>query len=149
MYFDNCRLSLLPPEKQPSRPGTFEGMRPLLGLGALNLAVAVAIGAFGSHGLKGSLSESAVETFRIGSTYHLVHGLGVLLVLCIPTEFLSPSWAKKIAILLLFGILFFSGALYALAVSGQRSLGAVAPIGGSMFILGWLALAITLWKGPK
>jgi uncharacterized membrane protein YgdD (TMEM256/DUF423 family) len=114
---------------------------------ALLLAIAVALGAFGAHGLKGRLDEYALSVYEKAVFYHFIHALGILLVSVLArSNALSASAENRVAWILFIGILFFSGSLYALAVSGVRILGAITPIGGIAFIAGWVWLAIELLR---
>jgi uncharacterized membrane protein YgdD (TMEM256/DUF423 family) len=116
-------------------------------IGALLLALAVALGAFGAHGLKGRLDEYAISVYEKAVFYHFVHAIGILLVsLLAKTGALPAASENRIAWLLFLGILFFSGSLYALAVSGVRVLGAITPIGGIAFIAAWVWLGLALLR---
>ena len=107
-------------------------------IGAVMLAAAVATGAFGAHGLRGRLDAYGLEIWEKAVFYHFIHALGILVV---PALGVPPG---RVCWLLALGILFFSGSLYALALSGVRILGAVTPIGGTAFIAAWLVLAYEL-----
>lgn len=98
-------------------------------------AMSVIAGAFGAHILADSVSATRLDTFETAAFYHMVHSV-VLLCLCLtrPEGFL---WAKR---LLLAGILIFSGSLYLLVLTDTPWLGAITPIGGICFILGWLSI---------
>lgn len=99
--------------------------------------MAVGLGAFGAHGLKARLSAEMLAVWQTAVQYHAWHALGLLAV-----GFLVPSvWAKAAGALLAAGIVLFSGTLYALALGAPRGLGAVTPVGGLAFILGWLCFA--------
>lgn len=99
--------------------------------------LAVALGAFGAHGLETKLIASGrVETWHTAALYHLVHAV-VLLVLAT-----RPAVARLPFILFMAGIVIFSGSLYALALSNVKVLGAITPIGGLCFLGGWLALIL-------
>jgi uncharacterized membrane protein YgdD (TMEM256/DUF423 family) len=114
-------------------------------IGAFVLALAVMVGAFGAHALRDRLDEYAKGIFQTGVAYHFYHALGLLVVSFLPRiGALTESRAGWVCLLLLVGIVLFSGSLYALAVSGVRILGAVTPIGGVCFIAGWLLLAYWL-----
>jgi uncharacterized membrane protein YgdD (TMEM256/DUF423 family) len=116
-------------------------------IAAFLLAVAVALGAFGAHGLKGRLDEYALSIYEKAVFYHFIHALGILLVSVLAkSSALSASAESRVAWLLFIGILVFSGSLYALAISGVRILGAITPIGGVAFIAGWVWLAIELLR---
>jgi uncharacterized membrane protein YgdD (TMEM256/DUF423 family) len=109
------------------------------------LALAVALGAFGAHGLKSQLSTDMLQTFKTGVDYHFYHALGLLLIGILAVSFPSDliQWS---AILLTAGIVLFSGSLYALAISGIKWLGAITPLGGISFIAGWVLLFLAVWK---
>jgi uncharacterized membrane protein YgdD (TMEM256/DUF423 family) len=111
-------------------------------IGSIFLALGVAIGAFGAHGLKDRLSEYAMSVFEKAVFYHFIHALGLLIVgLLSKTGSLSVAGANRLGWLLSIGIVVFSGSLYALAISGVRVLGAITPIGGVAFIAAWATLA--------
>jgi uncharacterized membrane protein YgdD (TMEM256/DUF423 family) len=110
---------------------------------AIMLALAVAIGAFGAHGLQGRLDAYSMGVYEKAVMYHFFHALGMLAVpLLVRAGLLSESGGNWIGWLLLAGIVLFSGSLYALAITGVRTLGAVTPFGGVSFIAAWLVLAI-------
>lgn len=109
---------------------------------AIALLLATALGAFGTHALRDSLTPTAWATYTTAVDYQFYHGLGLLGTALVagrlPTSRLIPlaGW------LLLAGIVFFCGSLYLLAFGAPTILGAVAPIGGTAFIGGWLSLAV-------
>ena len=109
---------------------------------AFLLALAVVFGAFGAHGLDHILDPYSLGVYETAVRYHFYHALGMLAIpiltkLDLVNQF-SATWAFR---LLAIGVLFFSGSLYVLAISGVTILGAVAPIGGTAMILGWMMLA--------
>lgn len=106
------------------------------------MAIAVATGAFGAHGLRSKLDGYSMSVYEKAVFYHFVHALGILCIAILArTSAITSSDANRTAGLLLLGILVFSGSLYALSVTGIRILGAITPIGGIAFIAGWLLLA--------
>ncbi len=109
------------------------------------LALAVAIGAFGAHGLKSHLSETMLQTWKTGVEYHFYHALGLLLIgvlsVSMPTNLLNWS-----AVFLFAGIVLFSGSLYILAITGIKWIGAITPLGGICFIAGWLLFFMNVLK---
>jgi uncharacterized membrane protein YgdD (TMEM256/DUF423 family) len=110
--------------------------------GAILLALAVILGAFGAHGLRGRLDDYSMGVYEKAVFYHFVHALGILVVSILPRTGTFPeSGAATTCAILLAGIVIFCGSLYLLAVSGNRMLGAITPIGGLAFIIGWLLLA--------
>ena len=111
-------------------------------IGAVFLALAVGLGAFGAHGLKDRLDAYSLGIWEKAVFYHFIHSLGVLIVSLLPrTGTFSAGGANSVCWLLATGVLVFSGSLYTLALTGARSLGAITPIGGVCFIAGWLLLA--------
>jgi uncharacterized membrane protein YgdD (TMEM256/DUF423 family) len=111
--------------------------------GAVLLAVAVILGAFGAHGLRERLDPYSMGVWEKAVFYHFIHALGILMVSVFPRSgAISQREAAWTCGLLLAGIAFFSGSLYVLAVSGARWLGAITPIGGLAFIAAWLALGL-------
>ncbi len=106
---------------------------------AFALALAVMIGAFGAHGLRGRIDDYSMGVYERAVLYHFLHALGLLIVSMMPPRPLLRwvSW------LLFAGIVLFSGSLYVLAITGVRSLGAVTPFGGLCFIAAWLLLAFS------
>jgi uncharacterized membrane protein YgdD (TMEM256/DUF423 family) len=115
-----------------------------IGVGALLLALAVGLGAFGAHGLRDKLDAYSMGVYEKAVFYHFVHALGILLIAGLAAgRVLEEGAAKTVLILLAAGILFFSGSLYLLAATGMRWLGAVTPLGGVSFIAAWILLA---WK---
>jgi uncharacterized membrane protein YgdD (TMEM256/DUF423 family) len=115
--------------------------------GALLLAAAVGLGAFGAHGLRDKLDAYSMSVYERAVFYQFVHALGILLVSILArTQAISASGEARVGWMLLIGILFFSGSLYALAISGLRILGAITPIGGLAFIAGWLVLAYEAFR---
>lgn len=113
-------------------------------LGSLSALVAVALGAFAAHGLRGRLSPDMLGTFEVGARYHMYHALALVAVAWASTRW--PGAAVSAAgWLFVAGTVLFSGSLYVLSVTGQRWLGAVTPLGGAAFLLGWLALAWGAW----
>jgi uncharacterized membrane protein YgdD (TMEM256/DUF423 family) len=110
--------------------------------GAILMALAVIIGAFGAHGLRDRLDAYSMSVYEKAVFYHFIHALGLLVVSFLPkTGTFSEFATNWVCGLLLAGIVIFSGSLYLLAVTGNRMLGAITPIGGVAFIAGWLMLA--------
>lgn len=111
--------------------------------GSINCFLAVALGAFGAHGLKSSLSAQALQTWNTGVEYHFYHALGLLAIAIILRDYpqaLMSGW------LMLAGIILFSGSLYALSLSGIKPLGIITPFGGLCFLAAWLWLAISVYR---
>jgi uncharacterized membrane protein YgdD (TMEM256/DUF423 family) len=117
-----------------------------LGIGAVLGALGVALGAFGAHGLKSRVPAELLVVFETGVRYHLVHALALLAVGLAAGRATHPGWLTAAGWLFVAGIAVFSGSLYAMTFSGARWLGAITPLGGLSFILGWIALAIAAWR---
>jgi uncharacterized membrane protein YgdD (TMEM256/DUF423 family) len=117
--------------------------------GAILLALSVILGAFGAHGLRDRLDAYSMSVYEKAVFYQFIHSLGILIVSILPkTGTFSPGSAGTVCALLLAGIVIFSGSLYLLAVTGNRTLGAITPIGGVCFIVGWVMLAWYLRRLP-
>jgi uncharacterized membrane protein YgdD (TMEM256/DUF423 family) len=120
--------------------------RVFLALGALSALVAVAAGAFGAHALRNRLAPDTLSVFEISARYQMYHALALLAVAWVVSRW--PSGAAVTAgWLFVAGTVIFSGSLYLLSLTGQRWLGAVTPLGGLAFILGWAALAWAALRG--
>lgn len=115
-------------------------------MGAVLGALGVAAGAFGAHGLKGRLTPEMLAVFETGVRYHLIHSVALLGVAWAATRWASRAISAA-GWLFVGGVFLFSGSLYVLTLSGIRAFGAITPIGGVAFILGWLLLAWGAWTG--
>jgi uncharacterized membrane protein YgdD (TMEM256/DUF423 family) len=114
--------------------------------GAVNAFAAIACGAFGAHALKRRLDAERLAVFETGARYHMYHAVGLIAVAWLGAR--CGSAANTAGALLLAGILLFSGSLYALALSGVRWLGAITPLGGLCFLLGWADFAWLALSAP-
>lgn len=115
-------------------------------LGGLNAFLAVAIGAFGAHGLKNKLTADMLAIYQTGVHYHMFHALGLILIAIVYDKFGGTTLISWSGWLIFIGIIFFSGSLYTLSITGIKGLGAVAPIGGLAFLAGWLLLVFSAFK---
>jgi uncharacterized membrane protein YgdD (TMEM256/DUF423 family) len=110
-------------------------------IGALMGFVGVGLGAFGAHGLRGRLSPEMLAVFETGVRYQMYHALALLATAVLMAR--VDGRAVQIAgWSFTTGIVIFSGSLYALALTGVTTLGAITPIGGVAFLAGWIALAV-------
>lgn len=117
-------------------------------MAAILLGLAVILGAFGAHALKGRLDESSISIYETAVLYHFIHALGLLVVSILPRAgVLTQSAALWVDWLLFLGIVVFSGSLYVLAMTGVRAWGAITPFSGLSFIAAWLLLAFWLIRG--
>jgi uncharacterized membrane protein YgdD (TMEM256/DUF423 family) len=115
-------------------------------LGSLSGLIAVALGAFGAHTLRDRLSTDLLSIFETGVRYQMYHALALLLTAWAITRWSGP-FSVAAGWLFVAGSVIFSGSLYALSLSGVRWLGAITPLGGVAFIIGWLCLALAAWRG--
>lgn len=119
--------------------------------GALLAALAVALGAFGAHGLKNFVEEETIKTFQTAVQYQMYHALALV--------FTGILYEKQVTRLIkitgwffISGILLFSGSLYLLTflkateTVGLNKLGLITPFGGLLFIIGWGSLFLTFWR---
>lgn len=111
--------------------------------GSLMMFIAVALGAFGAHALRGKLGPHTMDIYKTAVLYHFVHGLGLFVVSWLNQQAADPkiSWAGTCFVV---GIVLFSGSLYLLTVTGQKWLGAITPLGGLSFLAGWLLLFLSI-----
>jgi uncharacterized membrane protein YgdD (TMEM256/DUF423 family) len=131
--------------KNRHRATDYTGYMNWSAMGAAGLALAVILGAFGAHGLRGRLDENSMSIYHTAVLYHFIHALGILIVSILPRAGMLPvARAAWVCGLLCFGVVIFSGSLYVLAISGKTWLGAITPFGGLAFIVGWVLLAYFL-----
>ncbi|MHC0551537.1 DUF423 domain-containing protein [Salinicoccus sp. CNSTN-B1] len=114
-------------------------------MGAINAFISVACGAFGAHGLEGKISEHYMDVWEKAVSYQMYHALGLIAV-GILVQLTGAPFLGTAGWLMLLGIIFFSGSLYILAVSGISILGAITPIGGVLFLAGWVFLIFGMIK---
>jgi uncharacterized membrane protein YgdD (TMEM256/DUF423 family) len=118
-------------------------------IGAVSGFVSVAAGAFGAHGLRARVSPDMLAVFETGARYQMYHALLLCLVAVVAGR-AGAAAAGTLSLcggLLIAGTVLFSGSLYALALTGQRSLGAITPLGGLCFLAAWAVLALAALRG--
>lgn len=116
-------------------------------LGAAAAGLAVALGAFGAHGLRAAISADMLANFETGVRYHMYHALALLAVAFAVTRWPASSLPVAAGWLFVAGIVLFAGSLYVMALTGWRWLGAITPLGGVAFVAGWLCLCIAAARG--
>ncbi len=118
--------------------------RIMIAVGAVSAMVAVGAGSFGAHFLRTRLSDELLTVFETGARYQMYHALALVAVgLVLSRGAGVPAvWAGWLFIV---GSIIFSGSLYALAITGARWWGAITPVGGVCFILGWAVFAWSIW----
>ncbi len=115
-------------------------------VGSISALIAVVLGAFGAHGLKGRLTTEMLNAFEVGVRYQMYHALALLAVAWALSrwpraEVTAAGW------LFVAGTIIFSGSLYLLSLTGVRWIGAITPIGGVALLFGWLSLVWGVWRG--
>lgn len=114
--------------------------------GALLGMIGVMLGAFGAHALKSFLeAQQRLDTFETAVKYQFYHALALVLVGYLAKEFPQKTWVWG-GNALLAGVLIFSGALYLICFTGIKAFGAVAPIGGTLLVIGWGLIAWTFTR---
>jgi uncharacterized membrane protein YgdD (TMEM256/DUF423 family) len=119
-----------------------------ISLGALNLMLAISLGAFGAHGLKSRVGAEQLAWWHTGVEYHVYNGLGLLLIGLLVNSEPALAGSRSSGWLLQAGIVIFCGSLYAMTLGAPRWFGAITPIGGLAFIAGWAWLAWSAWRLP-
>jgi uncharacterized membrane protein YgdD (TMEM256/DUF423 family) len=116
--------------------------RTFLLIGSVLGFLGVAFGAFGAHALRARLTPEMLAVFETGVRYQMYHAFAVLIVAAAIGHFGNARLLAAAGWLFFSGVLLFSGSLYALTLTGQGVLGAITPIGGLLFLLGWACLAV-------
>lgn len=112
--------------------------------GAIGATLAVALGAFGAHGLKDMVSERLLTVYETGVRYHMYHALGLMLIALLADRIGDSKLLRNGVRLLIAGIILFSGSLYAMTLTDISELGAITPLGGVAFIAGWICVTIAV-----
>ena len=107
--------------------------------GSISAFIGVAAGAFGAHALRARIDPAMLLVYETGVRYQLIHAIALLAIGLAAARLPAGRWSIPVG-LFVAGTVLFSGSLYALALSGMRWLGAVTPLGGFCFLLGWLAV---------
>jgi len=116
-----------------------------LAIAGLLLALATTFGAFGAHALKAQLSPDRLQVYETAVRYHFFHALGLLGV-GLALRFMDVPSIRWAAVLVIVGIVLFSGSLYALTFGAPRPFGIVTPFGGVALIAGWICFAVGAWR---
>ena len=120
-------------------------MKPMIIAGALFAFFGIVLGAFAAHTLKERLAADMFAVFEVGVRYHIYHALALFVVAWVISAY--PQSGVHIAgYCFMAGIVIFSGSLYLLSLTGLRWFGAITPIGGVSFLVGWLWLAWSVWR---
>ncbi|AFY39237.1 protein of unknown function DUF423 [[Leptolyngbya] sp. PCC 7376] len=125
----------------------FMWTRCFLTIAPILAAISVAAGAFASHALKAKLDTYALDIWETGAKYQMYHAIALLFVgLLALQESMPQAWLNAAGIGFIVGTVLFSGSLYTLSLSGVKILGAITPLGGVGFLIGWICLAIAGWS---
>lgn len=106
----------------------------------------VALGAFAAHALRSRLPENLLGAFQTGVQYQLWHTAALIGVALLLLRWPEATLFKSAGVLLVLGILLFSGSLYLMALTGVTKLGIITPFGGVALLLGWLCLGLGVWR---
>ena len=121
-------------------------IRIFLIIGSIFGALSVALGAFASHALQNKLAPKALDIWETGTKYQMYHALAIIAVALLLTRLeTSPLFLNVAGWAFITGIVLFSGSLYALSLSSVKILGAVTPLGGVAFLIGWSCLIAAAW----
>jgi|TARA_B100001245_G_C22732917_1_gene355717 uncharacterized membrane protein YgdD (TMEM256/DUF423 family) len=120
-------------------------MRGWIITGAVMAGIAILLGSFGAHGLKNKITADYLAIFNTGVKYHFYHALGLIIIGILAFHF--PSEPLNLpSIFFVAGICLFSGSLYVLSITGLKWVGAITPLGGLSFIIGWILTAYYIWR---
>ena len=112
---------------------------------ALYAFIGVAAGAFGAHALKSRISAELLSVFEVGVRYQMYHAFALIMA-----AYLQAKWPSLLVVLggwsFIIGTFLFSGSLYVLSISGLRWAGAITPVGGVLFLAGWICMALAAFR---
>lgn len=117
-------------------------MKTFIIIGAVNAFLAVALGAFGAHGLEGRLAPKYLEIWKTGVHYQMFHAAGLLIIGLLAGKIPAGSLFTTAGWLMLGGIVLFSGSLYVLSLTKIGVLGAITPLGGVAFLAAWVLIIV-------
>ena len=118
--------------------------RVLLMIGSLFALLSVALGALGAHALRKKLSSDQLAVYQTGVQYQMYHALGLLALGIYAAVFGQNGWLTLSAVLMVIGVILFSGSLYMLTLTGKRGFGAITPLGGLSWIISWVLFMIAV-----
>lgn len=121
-------------------------MKTFIILGAINAFLAVALGAFGAHGLEGKVEPKYLDIWKTGVTYQMFHATGLLIIGVLLGKLPANALLSWSGWLMLIGIILFSGSLYVLTLTKISVLGAITPLGGVAFLVAWILLILAAVK---
>lgn len=113
---------------------------------AISGLLAVALGAFGAHGLKSRVTEDLLAVYQTGVQYHFYHTFALAIAGLLLLQFPQIGLLKWSAVCFVAGMVVFSGSLYLMTFTGMRWLGAITPLGGLSLMAGWLLLVLAVYR---
>lgn len=123
-----------------------ERLKTFIIIGAINAFLAVALGAFGAHGLEGRVEQKYLEIWKTGVTYQMFHATGLLIVGVLLGRLPANSLLSWSGWMMLIGIILFSGSLYVMTLTKISILGAITPLGGLSFLAAWILIIVAAVK---
>ncbi|MDH4129681.1 MAG: DUF423 domain-containing protein [Spirochaetota bacterium] len=115
-------------------------------IASISAGLIVILGAFGSHVLKNKISPEMLTVYQSGIQYHMFHSIGLFVVALVAIYVPNSSLVKWSGWIMLSGIVFFSGSLYILSITGIKWIGIITPFGGVALIISWILLAISAFR---
>ena len=115
-------------------------------LGAVNGFMSVAIGAFAAHGLKGKIDDASLASVITSARYQMYAALTLVLIGLLTLHALN-RWLTYAGVCFTLGAVFFCGSLYLMALTQIKGLGIVTPVGGLLFLVGWVLVGVSAFKG--
>jgi len=123
-----------------------ERLKTFIIIGAINAFLAVALGAFGAHGLEGRVEQKYLEIWKTGVTYQMFHATGLLIVGVLLGRLPANALLSWSGWMMLMGIILFSGSLYVMTLTKISILGAITPLGGLSFLAAWILIVVAAVK---
>lgn len=123
-----------------------ERLKTFIIIGAINAFLAVALGAFGAHGLEGRVEQKYLEIWKTGVTYQMFHATGLLIVGVLLGRLPANALLSWSGWMMLIGIILFSGSLYVMTLTKISILGAITPLGGLSFLAAWILIVVAAVK---
>ncbi len=123
-----------------------ERLKTFIIIGAINAFLAVALGAFGAHGLEGRVEQKYLEIWKTGVTYQMFHATGLLIIGVLLGRLPANALLSWSGWMMLIGIILFSGSLYVMTLTKISILGAITPLGGLSFLAAWILIIVAAVK---
>jgi uncharacterized membrane protein YgdD (TMEM256/DUF423 family) len=123
-----------------------ERLKTFIIIGAINAFLAVALGAFGAHGLEGRVEQKYLEIWKTGVTYQMFHATGLLIVGVLLGRLPANALLSWSGWMMVIGIILFSGSLYVMTLTKISILGAITPLGGLSFLAAWILIVVAAVK---